>query len=398
MSIREFLKISTKVLVFLFLAFTILPVKLNYSSMVIIGLLVLALGNLFYDRPKLNEYKYVFLILIAPLLVYLIGLLNTQNLNSGLSFVSRNLSFIAFPVIFISLGNLVKKSFALNTFIILVVIIDLYLVYLFIYYFNFGERFYMIIQHEIYHSTYLGLYNLLAFWISVWAFKTYKSKSYIALAIFFVIASILTASRIVFLLSFVSLIISILFLIESRVKRLLLVLATAIITLAALFYSPGLKQKFKQLVEINKIGFDRTNYESISSRFGKLEASASIIKNNPLFGTGTGDLTDELVLEYRRMNFTMGYKYQYNPHNQVLSNMARNGILGGSICLISIFIIPAYLAFRRRDFLLFAFVCVFFGVGLTESILDVHKGITSYTFFGNLLIYNLIRKSKTIKD
>lgn len=363
--------------------------------MTIIGLLVLALGNLFYNRPKLNGYKYIFLILIAPLLVYLIGLLNTQNLNSGLSFVSRNLSFIAFPVIFISLGNLVKKSFVLNTFIILVVIIDLYLVYLFIYYFNFGERFYMIIQHEIYHSTYLGMYNLLAFWISVWAFKTYKSKHYIALAIFFVIASILTASRIVFLLSFVSLIISILFLIESRAKRLFLVLATAIITLATLFYSPGLKQKFKQLVEINKIGFDSTNYESISSRFGKLEASTSIIKKNPLFGTGTGDLTDELVLEYRSMNFTMGYKYKYNPHNQVLSNVARNGIIWGSICLISIYIIPAYLAFKRRDLLLLSFVCVFFGVGLTESILDVHRGITSYTFFSNLLIYNLISTRKT---
>ena len=256
----------------------------------------------------------------------------------------------------------------------------------------------MIIQHEIYHTTYLGMFNLLAFWSSVWAFKTYKSKLYIALAIFFVIASILTASRIVFLLSFVSLIISIMFLIESRAKKLFLVLATATITLATLYYSPGLKQKFKQLVEINKIGFDHTNYESISSRFGKLEASTSLIKKNPLFGTGTGDLTDELVLEYKRMNFTMGYKYQYNPHNQVLSNVARNGFIGGSICLISIYIFPAYLAVARRDLLLFAFVCVVFGVGLTESVLDVHKGITSYTFFTNLLLYNLISQSKTKKD
>ncbi len=395
MSIRELLKISTNVLIVLFLVFTILPVKLNYSSMAIIGLLVLALGNLFYDQPGLIQYKYIFIILIAPLLIYLLGLLNTQNLSSGLSFISRNLSFIAFPVIFISLGNYVKKSFVLNTVIILVVIIDLYLAYLFIYYFNFGERFYMIIQHEIYHSTYLGMYNLLAFWISVWAFKTHKSKLYGALAIFFVFSSILTASRIVFLLSFISLIISILLLIESRAKRLLLVVATTMITMAILFYSPGLKQKFKQIVEINKIGFDHTNYESISSRFGKLEASTSIIKKNPLFGTGTGDLTDDLVLEYKRMNFTMGYKYQYNPHNQVLSNVARNGFLGGIICLISIYIFPAYIALTRRDLLLFAFVCVVFGVGLTESILDVHKGITSYTFFSNLLIYNLISKNKT---
>jgi O-antigen ligase len=168
--------------------------------------------------------------------------------------------------------------------------------------------------------------------------------------------------------------------------------------LATLFYSPGLKQKFKQITEINKIGFDHDNYESISSRFGMLEASTNIIRKNPLFGIGTGDLTDELVKEYKRMNFTMGYKNKYNPHNQILSNLARNGFLGGSICIISLYILPAYIAYTRRDFLFFSFVCVIYGVGLTESILDVHKGITFYTFFSSLLMYNLIAKGKTTKS
>ncbi|MEP0133279.1 MAG: O-antigen ligase family protein [Eudoraea sp.] len=397
MSIREILKISTNILVILFLGFTILPVKLNYSSMVIIGLLVIALCHLFYNGLRTIPNKYFVLVLTVPLLIYSLGLFNTQNLSSGLSFITRNLSFIAFPVIFLSLGKFVKKSLVFNSFLIFVVIIDLYLTYLFIYYFNFGERFYMIVQNEIYHSTYLGMFNLLAFWISILTYKKNKSKLLAVFAIFFIISSILTASRIVFLLSFVSLVISILLLVESRTKRIFLVFATVIITLTALFSSPGLKQKFKQIEEINKIGFDKDNYESISSRFGMLEASTKIIKRSPLFGTGTGDLTDELVLEYKRMNFTMGYKYRYNPHNQILSNLARNGFLGGSICIISIFIFPAYISIMKRDVLLFAFIGVIFGVGLTESILDVHKGITFYTFFSNLLIYSLISESKTEK-
>jgi O-antigen ligase len=397
MSIRELLKVLTNVVIVLFLAFTILPVKLNYSSMAIIGLLVLALVNFFYERQGLVQHKSFLLIMIAPLLIYSLGLLNTQNLDSGFSFVTRNLSFIAFPIIFIGVGNMVQKSFVLKAYVILVVIIDLYLAYLFVYYFNFGERFYMIIQHEIYHSTYLGMFNLFAFWISVLAFRKHQTKRNAAIAIFFIICAIITASRIVFLLSFVSLIISIVFLIQSRTKRLFMVLAAVAITLSTLFYAPGLKQKFKQLVEISKIGFDQNNYESISSRFGKLEASANIIKKNSLFGTGTGDLTDELVLEYKRMNFTMGYKYKYNPHNQILSNLARNGFLGGGLCLISIFIWPAYISTIKKNVLLLAFIGVIFGVGLTESILDVHKGITFYTFFNSLLIYNLIIQSKTGK-
>ncbi len=398
MIIKKIFSILANILIILFLGFSILPVKLNYSSMAIIGLLAVSLVYLFYSGLKTIKNKYFILILTIPLFVYLLGMLNTQNLSSGLSFISRNLSFIAFPVIFLSLGDFVKKSIVLNSFLIFVVIIDLYLTYLFIYYFNFGERFYMIIQHEIYHSTYLGMFNLLAFWISFLEFKKNKSKFLAAFSIFFLISSILTASRIVFLLSFISLIISTLLLVESRTKRLFLVLTSAIITLAILFYSPGLNQKFKQILEINKIGFDQDNYESISSRFGMLEASTNIIKKNPLLGIGTGDLTDELVQEYIRMNFTMGYKYKYNPHNQILSNLARNGFLGGSICIISLYIFPAYISYTRRDLLFFIFVCIILGVGLTESILDVHKGITFYTFFSSLFMYNLITKGKTKKN
>ena len=141
MSIRELLKISTHGFIILFLAFTVLPVKLNYSSMAIIVLLVLALINLFYTGPSKFRDKYKFLILAIPLLVYLLGLINTQNLNSGLSFVTRNLSFIAFPIIILSLGDFFKKSLIFRAYLILLIVIDLYLIYLFIYYFNFGESF-----------------------------------------------------------------------------------------------------------------------------------------------------------------------------------------------------------------------------------------------------------------
>jgi O-antigen ligase len=164
-----------------------------------------------------------------------------------------------------------------------------------------------------------------------------------------------------------------------------------------MFTIPSIKQKFSQFLEIDKIGFDENNYQSISSRFGKIEASVRVIGHNFWTGTGTGDLQDELIKEYRAMGFLMGYKYKYNPHNQFLDNLARNGIFGVTICLVALYLFPLYYSLKRKALLLTAFISVAALVSLTESILDVHKGITFYTFFLSLIFYSQIYKFNEVK-
>ena len=91
----------------------------------------------------------------------------------------------------------------------------------------------------------------------------------------------------------------------------------------------------------------------------------------------------------------MGYKYKYNPHNQFLENLARNGLIGGSICLLSIYFLPLYLSIRYKKHILTAFICIVSAVSLTESILDVHKGITFYVFFVSLMLSSIIQDKIT---
>ncbi len=155
---------------------------------------------------------------------------------------------------------------------------------------------------------------------------------------------------------------------------------------------PSVNQKYHQIIEIDETGFDKNNYQSISSRFGKIEASVEVIKNNIWFGTGTGDIIDELVKEYRKMKFVMGYKYRYNPHNQFLDNIVRNGLIGGGISLIVIYILPIVVSIRKKDFLTLSFILIISSVSLTESILDVHKGITFYVFFVTFLLHDNFQK------
>ncbi|RYH76192.1 O-antigen ligase domain-containing protein [Flavobacteriaceae bacterium 144Ye] len=389
MSINIIISKSSNILCVLFVLFTVFPVKLNYSSMVIIALSIIGLVNLFVSKNKKNAKLTPLIFLISiPFMIYMLGLVNTTNLRYGTGFLLKNLSFVAFPFVFYSLNNYINRETLFKTYLIGLTIVNSYLIYLFIYYYNFGAKFYMIVTTDIYHSTFLGMYNIVAFWICISIFMKKNKKLYSFLATFFLLSAIISSARIIFVLSIVSIGLSILFIIKSRLKRILAFSMICIVGILVLFKVPSIKQKFNQFKEIKKIGFDKHNYQSISSRFGKIEATTTVLKENFWFGTGTGDLLDELVKEYKNMNFLMGYKYRYNPHNQYLDNLTRNGIIGGGISLIVIFLLPLYFAIRNKNKLLFTFIITVGFVCLTESVLDVHKGITFYTFFITLIISN----------
>lgn len=396
MSLNRIIINATNFFLILFVLFTVFPVKLNYSSITIIILSALSIINLFSSKNinfKLARY-YIYIISI-PLVVYTFGLINTSNTSYGLTFLSKNLSFLAFPLIFFSLGKYIIQEKLYKSFLLGLSLTNVYLIYLFFYNFNFGTKFYMIVTLDIYHSTYLGMYNLFAFWVCIFYFIKNSKKIYLLLAVFFIISAILTSARIIFILSILSIVFSILFTVKSNLKRVIAILFTGFISVSFILTIPSFKQKFNQFLEVEKIGFDRNNYRSISSRFGKIEASLEVIKNNLWFGTGTGDVKDELVKEYKKMNFVMGYKYRYNPHNQFLENLVRNGLIGGSICILVIYFLPMYISIRQKNILLTAFIFIVCGVSLTESILDLHKGITFYVFFITLMIYPILQKKLT---
>lgn len=392
MSINGIILKSTNFFLILFVFFTVLPVKLNFSSLTIIILTAISLVNLIVYRRSIASLNPLVFLISIPLGVYAIGLINTSNLDYGISFFIKNMSFLTFPLIFYSLNKYINREKVLKYYLIGLVLNNIYLIYLFLYYFNFGAKFYMIVTTDMYHSTYMGMYNIVAFWICIFFFKKKSKKRYQLFALFFLISAVLTSARIIFLLAIISLIVYLVLIFNSKLKKAIAIALTLIVGSAVIITVPSVNQKFHQFIEIDEIGFDKDNYQSISSRFGKIEASVEVIKNNIWFGTGTGDIIDELVKEYRKMKFVMGYKYRYNPHNQFLDNIVRNGLIGGGISLIIIYILPIVVSIRKKDFLTLSFILIISSVSLTESILDVHKGITFYVFFVTFLLHDNFQK------
>lgn len=371
-----------------FVAVTVLPFKLSFSSIFLVGALFLSLIYLFRTKD-IRSSKWIF-ILAIPLCVYLLGILNSENTKYAFRFLERNLSLLFFPLIFYSVGvkATFNKTLLWRAFLFALVAVDSYLLFLNVYYFNLGEKFSLLITNDIYHSTYLGMYNLIGFGAMFFNKGNFRVQALKwGMSLLFVVGIMASSSRMVFILWVISCVVFSVFYFRKPLHRILwicFILVTSGIIVASL---PGLSEKFEQIGEIKEWKFDRNNYQSLSSRIAKIEASSTLIKSNPIFGVGTGDLIDELVKEYEKMGFVMGYKYRYNPHNQFLDTIARNGLPGGILTIICLYLIPLYIGVKFKNKMLVFSTLVFMGVSLTESIFGLQRGITFFAFLTAFLLW-----------
>lgn len=118
------------------------------------------------------------------------------------------------------------------------------------------------------------------------------------------------------------------------------------------------------------------NY-SDSERLLSIKTGIDLIKENPILGTGIGDLQDEVgsiyLEEYKKTLVKL-------PHNQFVFAGAGMGIILGLI-YTTCFFIPLFRCFKFEDMLL---LCLFIGIGilcLVEKPLERSGFIAFYGFF-----------------
>lgn len=91
------------------------------------------------------------------------------------------------------------------------------------------------------------------------------------------------------------------------------------------------------------------------------------------FGTGTGDVRDELNRAYETNGLMALQKRNYNAHNQYLETLIGVGILG-LLSLLSIFFLSFIGGIKKRDILLPVFVVMVLFFLLFESMLERKAG------------------------
>ncbi len=130
----------------------------------------------------------------------------------------------------------------------------------------------------------------------------------------------------------------------------------------------------------------KENYSNANARIGNWYNSLQVIRTNPVMGVGIGDSQSLLLKEYKKDNWEVGMKAQYNEHNQFLRYWSTSGIMG-LLAFSFLLILPTILAIREKDWYLLGIMFSFLFFSFTESWTIRQKGI--YLFCYLLTIYGI---------
>ena len=125
---------------------------------------------------------------------------------------------------------------------------------------------------------------------------------------------------------------------------------------------------------------------SVVQRFEFWKTAIIIIKENFLFGVGTGDIKNAFENQYEKMNSPLAKEWRLRSHNQFLAIGAAFGIIGISWFLISLFY-PLLREKKSKDYLYMIFFIIAFLSMLTEDTLESQAGATFFAFFNSLLLF-----------
>lgn len=133
------------------------------------------------------------------------------------------------------------------------------------------------------------------------------------------------------------------------------------------------------------------NSSSMVQRFEYWRTSILLIKQNPVFGVGTGDIPNAFKDQYLNMNTKLAVQYRLRSHNQYLSITVAFGIIGLVWFLIVMFY-PGIKASKFDNYLYVIFWIIFMLSMLTEDTIESQEGVTFYVLFTSLMILGRERR------
>ena len=363
----------------------ILPYSIAISNIFIILLALVWLKDLFAGKQlhdlKAN-FKYIlpfFLLFLA----YLLSVLYSTDTKEALATIERRIPLLLLPLVIIS-TPLSRKS--INTifqaFMLSIALCCLVALLLTIFYFAHNPSDYYLEKALWYlpqtinfHAPYLALYLVVSNILCLYFYITKGKKGFI----FFIftlnnIFLFLISSRAALAVNWIFIAaLSTYYLSKSKGFLISLLNLTVIGAICYLAYVnvPYLHTKISKLTEA---GY------GLGHRAEAAKAATEVIKSNPFFGVGIGDIQAELNKELPNAAYA-----DMNVHNQYLHELMTYGFVGFAI-FIAIFIIGFYKAITHKDLFFALFLISFVIMFLTEVILSRYLGIMLFSVFYPLFL------------
>jgi len=338
-------------------------------------------------------------------LLHLVGLLYSDNIDSGMFDVQVKLSLIIFPVIYAGrpLQNSQLKFVFLSllsgslicSFILLARATSIYMVS--------GDSnafFYESLSAYLIHPSYLAMYlNLGISWMLIQlklrnhVFGRFSLVVSSLLILFFSLMIILLSSKLgmitlalIYLISFVY---------YCRKKYLLGlagILLTALIGFGIIKFVPAVAERVKNAVDaLTAPTMNNADAESTTVRMLIWKASNQVISEHPLFGSGTGDVKNVLMEEYKKRGMTGAYEHKLNAHNEFYQTFVALGFIGFAILCMQLFL-PLIVSIKEKNSIYTIFILIIILNFLPESMLESEGGVMFYAFFNSLLCFSFIPK------
>lgn len=141
------------------------------------------------------------------------------------------------------------------------------------------------------------------------------------------------------------------------------------------------------ITDINAGGY---NFEGAEPRVERWKAGLELVPHSPIFGYGTGDEAGMLKTKFVEKELFISYLEGFNAHNQYLSYLLKNGLIG-LIIFLGCLVYYLKIAIKAKSFIYLSFLfCMTIGF-FTENILDANKGIYYFALFNTFLGYTFLK-------
>ena len=417
-SFKEIITNGRSTYVCCLLCIIILPLYVHYLPpfMILWGIFwFLENGSLLNKRVSFkNSVSILFFIFIAFFLWQMSGLLLADSVNAGFERLLKRLSLLLFPLVLFYPGRKIIENikWILRLFVICTFIYVIYclgnalhhsliiLTHKLIFQphpleYEYENYFYGSRLSDILHPSYLAMYIVISILISFESFfDSTLSRSgkvfWLSINIVFLVVLYLLSSRAGILAGIIILPIYLLFRFYRKYSKWIILVVLAI--LSGFFI---LVARTNQKISLSIEGISKSNFNETIKKDERLliwKSALGVIKENILFGVGTGDASQELKKEFKSRGYVNGFYDNLNAHNQFLEILLENGSIGLFIFLTLLGYL-IHIAISQQNLLLGLYIIMMVIFFMFETVLNRLAGITFFPFFSFLLIH-----LKTVKD
>jgi len=397
----------------LFLTAFTLPFYFQINSWTIGFLIIFSLTDLViyykHSKPKLEINLGLFLVVGIGYFIWMIlGLGYSSNLPSGLKDIEQEASLLVFPIICYINRDVITKLFLyrlLTIFIaaVLILIITAEAIQIFllikeneplIYLFRWRHSATRLVQFGTLSPNYFALYCVfISLVVLLSKAKTWAKVLVFTVFVFFIFHLVNRTG----ILAIGAIMLPTIWYTIYKNKKNRLVWIFPIIAMVSLLIFMAINPTWikKKLIDRNFKGSGEFSEIVMDGRIARWGAVLNVVKENWIFGVGTGDVSDSFLQQYAKQNLKNDLENRYHAHNQFLQTWASNGLIGLFLFILP-FIFGIILSMRKKNYFFLAFLLTFTLFSFTESTFRRQKGVVFYALFNSIfLVYTLKKEGET---